>query len=109
MVRETRPLAELPVNGFTDAKTNYSKSKNKIQHFFDAAQSGRLCYKDAAQSGRLCYKDDNLRYISKIHAEQILSDIGRKSGNSSTSVVRNYKSVVKIRIGSAKNTERMFL
>ena len=34
VVRETSPLAEPPIMGFTDAKIDCSKKENKIQHFF---------------------------------------------------------------------------
>ncbi len=39
-VRETIPLAEPPIKDFTDVKTDYSRKKYKMQHFFISAAAG---------------------------------------------------------------------
>lgn len=112
-VRETSPLAEPPLKDFTDAKTDYSKKRNKIQQFFYISTQF-LCEFQSLSNNywfpiSICIIGSwtHAKCISKIHAEQILSDIGRKNRDSGTSFVRNSGSFVKIRTGFAKRTERM--
>ncbi len=61
-VRETLTLAEPPVKDFTDAKINYSRNKNKIQHFFI----------------NLIFVIEFTFNMSKIHAKQIYQVLGKK-------------------------------
>ncbi|RKU17478.1 hypothetical protein C6501_03920 [Candidatus Poribacteria bacterium] len=96
-VRGTITLAEPPVKGFTDAKIDYSRNQNKMQHFF---------YLIFVIQSHVQYEQDS--------CQTNLSDIGRKNGDSSINYVKNSKSFaknstslvkIKIRRGFARKSE----
>ena len=99
-VRETILLAEPPIKDFTDAKIDYSKNKNIMQHFYFLAQ---FLYKHSRYSTILVVHEYFPRIFcvpicifvielthkcrSKIHANN-LPGIRRENGDSSISFVK---------------------